>query len=377
MQNEMVDVFDLESSGFQGTAHNLGHGAHGELEDLRPGHVDVVVGALRGAAGAERLAGAARLPLLLPAGSHQHSLRKGVRRHQILVHGPVALNIESQHVALALHALQQHGATAIAKQDAGAAVPPVNEATQSVRADDEHIFEVSTTDHVRGVYQPHHKTTASRCQVVRRRVLRTKLGLHQACTAENVVGGGGTEDDEVDILSRHVRHFKCLGRCFGAQICNGLILADNMPLFDPSAGFDPFRTRFHQALHVRVREDVRRNCRPSADHTDSILHAFRISGLILFNATRDACDFQVSAARAVCASPLGVRQDRATTQRPLLAHVEVRYCMQTHYAVGHVRRHINDSRARRTKKRASGIDARRATLSTQPLYERVDVVSDV
>jgi hypothetical protein len=115
--------------------------------------------------------------------------------------------------------LQNHSARTVAKQDAGRAVVPVQDAGEHFGADNQRIARTACLDHGVGGCQCIDKAAAHRLYVVRGRALVAQFGLHQARRAgENVIGSGSSHHNQVQILGSNARIFQRLTRGLCCQM---------------------------------------------------------------------------------------------------------------------------------------------------------------
>src|SRR3569623_1958193 len=131
---------------------------------------------------------------------------------------------------------QHHRAGAVAEQHAGAAVGPVEDARQGLRPAPQHVARAAGADDFVGVIERVHETGADRLNIVGRAALHAETLLQQTRGAgENLIRGGGSDDDEIELLRGDARGFDGATRGGFGEIASGLFRRGDVTFSDAGA----------------------------------------------------------------------------------------------------------------------------------------------
>ena len=152
-----------------------------------------------------------------------------------------------------LAVLQDGGAGAVAEEDAGVPVGPVDDAGKLVRADHKHCVVGAGGNVLTGCLDPEEEAGAGGRDVEADGVHRPDLGLHEAGgVREEHVRRAGRANDQVDGLHGD----PCIldgGQCrLRSEIAGGLLGSGDATLPDAGARLDPLVTRLDQFLKIGV-----------------------------------------------------------------------------------------------------------------------------
>mmetsp|Transcript_8347 Transcript_8347/g.30133 ORF Transcript_8347/g.30133 Transcript_8347/m.30133 type:complete len:299 (+) Transcript_8347:63-959(+) len=194
VKHQPVDlVHGLQSGLLHRLLHNGRDGPDRPLEDVLPRHSEVRVApvpppSVRSQAGAG----------LVPSA--------GERSVQVLPPLPVALHVKAQQAATPLaRALRpQHARpTPVAEEHARVPVRPVHEPGEGVPADDQDLLVRPGPDVLGARDEADDKSGAGAGEVEARRLRGANRGLDRARGPEEVVRGGGRQDDQVQLRGVH------------------------------------------------------------------------------------------------------------------------------------------------------------------------------
>ena len=158
---------------------------------------------------------------------------------------------------LAFGGFQNDGAGAVAKQNAGGPVVPVENAGEGLRADDQHAPGKTGLDVAVSRRQGENEARTDRLDIKGRTVVHSQPVLDvDRRGGKGVVGRGGRANDEIDVGRRHVGAFKRLTSRHFAQGGGRFALTGNMALADASSLNDPFITGFNNAFKIAVFHDA-------------------------------------------------------------------------------------------------------------------------
>ena len=157
---------------------------------------------------------------------------------------------------VALRRLEHDRARAVAEEDAGRAVRPVDVAGQDLAADDEDVLGLARLDEAVGDVEAVEEAGARRGEVRRRGLRRAEVALHEARRRrEEHVARDRPDEDHVEVFGPHVSALQReLGR-LRAEVRELLPVRDDVPLLDPGAARDPLVGGVDELLEVRVAQD--------------------------------------------------------------------------------------------------------------------------
>jgi hypothetical protein len=187
VRDEAIDVAQCQPSGRDDLLADIGHAAHGRAEDVLPEHVHLVAPC-----------GEAPLGRRLRASACRDLERR--REGAVAVD---AARLDPAGVAR-LGPLDEHRAGAIAEQDSGGAIRPVDDAAEQLHADDEHAPCPARSDELVRDGQPEQEARARRADVEGGNLACAQLVLesHRA-RRHRAVGGDRRRDDHVERRSAH------------------------------------------------------------------------------------------------------------------------------------------------------------------------------
>ena len=258
MRNEQVDVFERQTVVLQQFGADGGKAAHSLLEDFTPLHLEVkiVLNRIAGLVVAVRPAADGKQGILPPVRTAPDIPEAGGRGQAPLGRPGVAV--------------RQHGGRgAVAEQDAGRAVFPVQAAGKGFRAHEQDFGPgLSGKDAVRHV-QAVNEAGAGRVEVERHRPVRADFAADDAGRARaQVVGRTRRRQNMRDVFSRDAGIFKSFKRRFRARVGAVFVVRQHVPGLDPGPADDPFVVGVHQRHQVDVRDPLGRNIRPQALNMD-------------------------------------------------------------------------------------------------------------
>ncbi len=183
--------------------------------------------------------------------------------------------------------LHDHRARAVAEQDAGGAVGPVEDAREGLRPDHQRALEIAALQVLVGGRDREHEAGTDRLQVEGRTPSDAELGLNRDRGRwKRLVRRRGGEHDEIDGSGRQVRLFQRRARRGDPEIRSDFAFGRDVALLDAGAlhdplvvGFDEFRKLFvgqyaggkiaadathHRTLHAHDTALPARRCSPAA-----------------------------------------------------------------------------------------------------------------
>ncbi len=164
--------------------------------------------------------------------------------HRIFIWLPSACSLAANNAGL-VGSLDHDRARAVAKQHAGTAVVPVQDAREHFGADDQgHLGAAGLYEGI-GRGQGIDKAAAYRLDIECGPALGAQIGLHQASrTGKHEVGSGSGDDDQVDVIGRSRRHFPGPPRGLGGQLAGRNAALGHVALAYARALDDPGIRRF-------------------------------------------------------------------------------------------------------------------------------------
>ncbi len=154
---------------------------------------------------------------------------------------------------------EHHRARAVAEQHAGAAVVPVEDAREHFGADHQSFFVLAGFDERVCGCHGIDEAAAYRLHIECRAVLRAELRLQQAGGAgKDVVGGGGRDNDQVDLGGRHARRLEGTAARLEREVARGLGFLRDVALDDTGAAANPGVARIEPRGELVVHHDARR-----------------------------------------------------------------------------------------------------------------------
>ena len=190
--------------------------------------------------------------------------------------GSVHVMLEVQNAFIrTVGGLKQHGARAVAEQNARRAVPIVENCGHHVAAEDHDFFVRPRTDELRADRERIRKPRARGGKVETPGALRADAALHQArgCGKKHVRRNTG-QDNQVDV--RRIRFGLCEQRfrSFRGQMRTGHAFFHDVALADAGARANPLVAGLDDFLEIRVGHHFRRNvagnardfCRDAVGH---------------------------------------------------------------------------------------------------------------
>ncbi len=161
---------------------------------------------------------------------------------------------------------QHHRAGAVAKQHAGAAIVPVEDARIHFGGDHQHILILLRAQEQIGGRERVNKTAAYRLHVERRAVLDAELGLQDARRArEYHVRRGRCDDDEPDVLRGYACRLNRLAAGVERKITCALIVRRDVALTDAGAREYPLVGGRDDFFEVAIGEHFGRQITAGAD----------------------------------------------------------------------------------------------------------------
>src|SRR5665213_2753905 len=162
--------------------------------------------------------------------------------------------------------LQHHRARAVAEQDAGTTVGPVQEAAHAFRADQEHRIGLAAPDEIVRHRQAIDEAGTNRLNVEGSAVGHPQPGLHaRGGGGKGFVGCGGAADDDVDFARVHARVGQSLARRRQRQVRSLLAIAHHAALADAGALADPGIRGIHDLGQIVVGDDFLRQIGTTTD----------------------------------------------------------------------------------------------------------------
>jgi hypothetical protein len=142
---------------------------------------------------------------------------------------------------------------AIAEENAGRAVVPVEDAGESLRPDHQHALGQTTTYIGVSSRDGINEAGADRLDIEGKAVAHaeTVLDVHRGC-GEGIVRRGCRADDEIDIGRRKPAILKRRTRRLLAERRRRFVIARNVTLTDASALDNPFIGSVHDVFHVAI-----------------------------------------------------------------------------------------------------------------------------
>ena len=223
VQQQPVEIGGAQPPAGEQLGQDRRHLAHGELVDLLAVHANWLEAAHLGREPIEQGA------VLVHLGQGEAAIAAAIGAHA-----------EGEQAILRCRAaLQGHGAGAVAEEHAGAAVLPVHPAAQLVGADHQGAAHRTTAQVVGGGDQGEEEAAAGGREIEGHGVHGAEGGLHPWGGAEEVVGAGGGQQDEIKILGPPAGMGESRGRGGGGQLGEGFLRARHPAGADAGAGADP------------------------------------------------------------------------------------------------------------------------------------------
>ena len=162
---------------------------------------------------------------------------------------------------------QDDRARAIAEQHAGAAVRPVEQPREGFGADHQRGPCLPDPQEIVGRRQGVGETRADRLQVEGDAAARAELGLHRGRgRREGVIGGGGRDQDQVQVLRADTGPRQGLARGGRRQIGGRLAVGGEMTLPDPGPLADPLVGCVDGSRQLLVAHHARRQIGADTQH---------------------------------------------------------------------------------------------------------------
>ena len=172
----------------------------------------------------------------------------------------IGMQVAGQDAGL-IRRFEHHGASAVAKQHAGAAVVPVQDAAENLGADHQRPFGGSVGNHGVGHGQRIHKAAAHGLKIKHGAARHAQLVLNDGGGGrKHHVRGGRGHDDQIDVARLDTGRFHRGARGRHGQVTGGHIGAGQMAGADAGALDDPLIGRLDAArgqfLHQLVVADA-------------------------------------------------------------------------------------------------------------------------
>ena len=137
--------------------------------------------------------------------------------------------------------LEHHRASAVAEQDAGAAISPVDDPRHHVRSDDQDVAEHAGLDELRPDDQPIPKRGASRPHVERTGPWGPQRLLNQRARGREarMIGRTGRDDDQIEVGSVQAGHRQRVPRGRDGHRAGSLVGRRDPPLHNPGPLANP------------------------------------------------------------------------------------------------------------------------------------------
>ncbi len=141
----------------------------------------------------------------------------------------------------ALLSREHDRAGAVAEQDAGRPVLPVEDSAERLRADHQSVIGHAALQHIVGDRQRVEEAGADRLDVEGDAIVDAECGLDQGrARREGLVGGRRGEHDQADLLGLDPGRGERLPRCLGRQRRRRLAVGGDVARFDAGPLDDPF-----------------------------------------------------------------------------------------------------------------------------------------
>ncbi len=193
-------------------------------------------------------------------------------RIQKIVEAAVGENLGVQDAAIGAGALafgggDHDGAGAVAEEDAGAAVFPIEDARHGFGADDERGLGLAAADEIVGDGEAINEARADRLNVEGRAARHTEAGLNLGRgRRESLVGRRRGDDDDVDIVGFHAGIIERASRGFKGEIGGGFAFARDMAALDAGARHDPGIGGVDHLGQIVIGENLVRQMGAAADN---------------------------------------------------------------------------------------------------------------
>ena len=152
--------------------------------------------------------------------------------------------------------LEHHRTGAVAKEDRGAAIAPVDDAAQRLGADHERALGIAETDELVGDRHRVDETAAGGLDRKGRDIAQSETILQQrAAVREDLVGRAGAEDDQIDLVGFDPCGLHRAPRRRDREIDGGFTLRRDPSLADAGAFADPFVRGLDHAFEIGVGQD--------------------------------------------------------------------------------------------------------------------------
>ena len=170
--------------------------------------------------------------------------------------------------------LEHHGASAVAEQDTGAAISPINDPGKGLRADDQRTLRCAGLDEFLGHGQRVNETRTHSLNVESGATVDIQTLLQQACgTGEDLVRCRGRQHDQVDILRGSARGLYRPARRLLGEITGRLPVDRDMPFHDAGALADPLVAGFDHGLQILIGEHLVRQVAAGSGNACKPFHA--------------------------------------------------------------------------------------------------------
>ena len=178
---------------------------------------------------------------------------------------PVAVHVKANQTTRLLAGGDDDGARSVAEQDARGAVRVVEEATEHLNAEHEHVAIHAAPHKGGGGRQREDEAGAGGHHVEAGRARRPELVAHEDGRRRHVVvGRARAEDDEVEIGRVEAGNSQGVARGMDAQSGGRLVVRRDATLADPRAAHDPLVGGLDHCRQVVVRHHPRRRVHPPA-----------------------------------------------------------------------------------------------------------------
>ena len=239
VRNNALDTADIEFAPLQGFLGGDLHGLDGIFEGLFAFHPQIVQsrghgvgcrGTATAATGHEEQIG------LFAIGTH-----------------------DGRQEAVAVRAiLQDSGAPAIAEQDAGVAIFPIDDRGQFFGTDHEHGVVGAGHDELLGDFESVDEARAGGFEIERSRATRADFMLDEASRGrKRHVGRDGSDDDEIDLFSGDAGLFHGFQGGFRGDVGGEFVFGGQPAFFDAGAAGYPFIRSVDHFFEVGVGESLR------------------------------------------------------------------------------------------------------------------------
>mmetsp|Transcript_671 Transcript_671/g.1887 ORF Transcript_671/g.1887 Transcript_671/m.1887 type:complete len:219 (-) Transcript_671:195-851(-) len=162
---------------------------------------------------------------------------------------------------------EDHGAGPVTEQDANVAIVPIDPPAERIGPHHDGVFDgvAGIVQKLAGRHGTEEKTGACRRQIIREGILAAQGAGDGGSVAEHVIGRGGGNDDEIDVLGVQAGHFQCIGRGLDREGLErfGLLLVivrvgmrQEMTLRYSSPGRDPLVAGVDDGLQILIGHNV-------------------------------------------------------------------------------------------------------------------------